>query len=101
MEHHAVLEACVIGAPNELWGEVPKAFVSLRRSSTVTESELIEFCRERLAHFKAPKSVTFGELPKTATGKIQKFALREREWAGYDRQIAGGRRNESESAEHQ
>ena len=101
MEHHAVLEACVIGAPNELWGEVPKAFVSLRRSSTVTESELIEFCRERLAHFKAPKSVTFGDLPKTATGKIQKFALREREWAGYDRQIAGGRRNESESAEHQ
>ena len=90
MEHPAVLEACVVGVPDEFWGEVPKAFVSLRQGENSTESEIVDFCRERLARFKAPHFVEFGELPKTATGKIQKFALREREWAGYDRKIAGG-----------
>jgi fatty-acyl-CoA synthase len=53
----------------------------------VTSQDIIEFCRERIAHFKCPRSVEFGELPKTATGKIQKFVLREQEWKGYDRRI--------------
>ena len=95
MEHHAILEACVIGIPDDLWGEVPKAFLSLRRGKLATEQQLIDFCRERLAHFKVPKAIVFGSLPKTATGKIQKFALRDQEWAGYDRKIAGGNRKQT------
>jgi fatty-acyl-CoA synthase len=73
--------------PDERWGEVPKAFVALRPGASVVERELIDFCRERLAHFKCPKAIEFGELPKTSTGKIQKFRLREKEWAGRDRRI--------------
>ncbi len=87
MEHPAVLETCVIGVPDEQWGEVPKAFISLRDGLEIADSEIIEFCRERLARFKAPKRIEFGDLPKTATGKIQKFLLREREWAVNDRRI--------------
>ncbi len=87
MEHPAVLEVCVVSAPDEVWGEAPKAFISLRAGLKATDQELIDFCRERMAHFKAPKRIEFGELPKTATGKIQKFLLREREWAGHDRRI--------------
>lgn len=90
MEHPAVLEVCVIGVPSEQWGESPKAFISLREGhsvETVSEDELVEFCRERMARFKVPRSVEFGELPKTATGKIQKYLLREREWANHDRRI--------------
>ena len=79
MEHPGVLEVCVIGIPDERWGEVPKAFVVSKRDATLTAEELIRFSRERLAHFKCPKHVEFGELPKTATGKIQKFVLRDRE----------------------
>jgi fatty-acyl-CoA synthase len=87
MEHPAVLETCVVGIPSEKWGESPKAFISLRAGKTVEASEIIEFCRDRMAHFKAPREVEFGDLPKTATGKIQKFLLREREWAGHERRI--------------
>ena len=77
MEHPAVLEVSVIGVSDDKWGEVPKAFVVLQDGIKVTENEIIQFTRERLAHFKCPKYVEFGELPKTATGKIQKFRLRE------------------------
>ncbi|HEX5611793.1 MAG TPA: acyl-CoA synthetase, partial [Burkholderiales bacterium] len=78
VKHPAVLEAAVVAVPHPRWGEVPKAFVSLRPGAALTEEALIEFCRERLAHFKCPKAVEFGELPKTSTGKIQKFLLREK-----------------------
>jgi len=87
MEHPAVLETCVVGVPSEQWGESPKAFISLRDGFDVSAEEIILFCRARLAHFKAPQEVEFGELPKTATGKIQKFVLREHEWSGHDRRI--------------
>ncbi|MHB8189368.1 MAG: acyl--CoA ligase family protein [Ferrimicrobium sp.] len=79
LEHPSVLEAAVIGIPDERWGEVPKAFVTLAAGKNATEKELTEFCRERLAHFKCPKAIEFCELPKTSTGKIQKSVLRERE----------------------
>lgn len=86
-QHSAVLEVAVIAIPDEKWGEVPKAFVTLKDGESVTERELIDFCRDRIAHFKAPKAISFGELPKTSTGKVQKFVLREREWSGRDRRI--------------
>ncbi len=86
-KHPAVLECAVVAIPHEKWGEVPKAFVSLRSGARASEEEIIAFCRERLAHFKCPKAVAFVELPKTATGKIQKFKLREKEWAGRDKRI--------------
>jgi fatty-acyl-CoA synthase len=76
--HPAVLAAAVVAQPDSKWGETPCAFVELKPGAQVTEREIIEHCRARLAHFKAPKTVVFGSLPKTATGKIQKFALRER-----------------------
>jgi fatty-acyl-CoA synthase len=87
VKHPAVLECAVVAVPHERWGEVPKAFVALRPGASLTEQELIDFCRERLAHYKCPKAVEFGELPKTSTGKIQKFRLREKEWAGYEKRI--------------
>lgn len=87
-QHPAVLECAVIGIPDEKWGEVPKAFVVLKPGMQATPEELIAFCRERLAHFKCPKRVELVDsLPKTSTGKIQKFVLREREWAGYEKRI--------------
>jgi fatty-acyl-CoA synthase len=77
LRHPAVLEVAIIGAPHEKWGEAPHAFVVLREGAAATEAELRAFAREHLAHFKAPHAVTFlAELPKTATGKIQKFVLR-------------------------
>ena len=77
MRHSAVQEVGVVGVANERWGEVPHAFVVLKPGAAATERELIEFVRERLAHFKAPHGVTFiPELPKTATGKTQKYVLR-------------------------
>jgi fatty-acyl-CoA synthase len=89
-EHPAVLEAAVIGVPDEQWGEVPKALVVLKPGQSLEERELIGFCRDRMAHFKAPKSVEFIEaLPKTATGKIQKFTLREPYWQGYEKRVQG------------
>ncbi|GIX47608.1 MAG: acyl-CoA synthetase [Candidatus Tectimicrobiota bacterium] len=86
-QHPAVQEVAVIAIPDEKWGEVPKAFVTLKPGMQATAEEIIQFCRERLAHFKCPKAVEFGELPKTSTGKIKKFELREREWQGYDKRI--------------
>ncbi|GIM91161.1 acyl--CoA ligase family protein [Paractinoplanes toevensis] len=77
-DHPAVLEAAVIAVPDERWGEVPAAFVTLKDGASATENQIIEYVRERLAHFKAPKTVTFGDLPKTSTGKIQKYVLRAR-----------------------
>jgi fatty-acyl-CoA synthase len=87
MSHPSVMEAAVVAIPDAKWGEVPKAFVALKPGASATESELIEFVRGRIAHFKAPKAIEFGELPKTSTGKIQKYVLREREWAGLARRI--------------
>ena len=76
MRHPAVLLCAVVARPDEKWGEVPCAFVELKDGATADESDLIAFARERLAGFKTPKSVVFQELPKTSTGKIQKFELR-------------------------
>lgn len=76
--HPAVLEAAVVARPDEKWGEVPCAFVELKPGATVSADDLIAHCRDRLAHFKVPKMVVFGALPKTSTGKVQKFVLRER-----------------------
>jgi fatty-acyl-CoA synthase len=81
--HPAVLECAVIGVPHEKWGETPKALVVLRPGSSADEKELIAFCREHLAHFKCPTSIDFMDaLPRTATGKLQKFMLREKYWKG-------------------
>ncbi len=75
----AVLEAAVVARPDQKWGETPCAFVTLKTDAgAVSEAEIIAFCRDNMAHFKAPKSVVFGPLPKTSTGKIQKYVLRER-----------------------
>ncbi len=77
-KHPAVLAAAVVATPDPKWGEVPCAFVELREGSNATEEEMIAFCREHMARFKVPKRVIFGALPKTSTGKIQKFVLRDR-----------------------
>jgi len=87
--HPAVLECAVIGIPHHHWGERPKAFVTLNDGATATPQEIIAFCRERLARYKCPDAVEFGPLPKTSTGKIQKFVLRDREWAGHNTRIGG------------
>jgi fatty-acyl-CoA synthase len=76
--HPAVLAAAVVARPDEKWGETPCAFVELKAGAAVSEFDLIRFCREHLARFKVPRAVVFGELPKTSTGKIQKFMLREK-----------------------
>ena len=75
--HAAVALAAVVAKTDEKWGEVPCAFVELKEGASATEQEIIDFCRANLAGFKRPKQVIFGELPKTATGKIQKFKLRK------------------------
>jgi fatty-acyl-CoA synthase len=85
--HASVLECAVVSAPDPRWGEVPVAYVTLRPGTAASEEELIEHVRERLARFKAPKRVVFGDLPKTGTGKIQKYVLREGLWAGHDSSI--------------
>ena len=84
--HPAVLECAVIGIPHPHWGERPKAFVTLSEGTAAAPEEIIAFCRERLAHYKCPDSIEFGPLPKTSTGKTQKFVLRQREWADQDTQ---------------
>ncbi len=76
--HPAVLEAAIVARPDANWGETPCAFVTLKDGAAAEPGEIIAFCREHLAHFKAPRHVIFGPLPKTSTGKIQKFVLRER-----------------------
>jgi fatty-acyl-CoA synthase len=85
--HPAVLECAVVSMPHERWGEVAKAFVTLKSGRSASADEIIAHCRTRIAAFKAPKQIEFGELPKTSTGKIQKFLLREREWSGRDKRI--------------
>jgi fatty-acyl-CoA synthase len=87
LEHDAVLECAVVAVPDEKWGEVPKAFVTLKPGRTAEPEALRSFVAERLARFKVPKYVEFAELPKTSTGKIQKFVLRDREWAGKAKRV--------------
>ncbi|WP_024336654.1 acyl--CoA ligase family protein [Desulfotignum balticum] len=85
--HPDVQEVAVIPVPDPKWGEVPKAFIVPFNGTTPDPSEIISFCKKNLARFKAPKQIEFGPLPKTATGKIQKFKLREKEWQGKDRMV--------------
>jgi fatty-acyl-CoA synthase len=88
--HKAVLECAVIGVPHDKWGETPKAIVVPRPGASVKDKELIEFCRSRLAHFKCPTSVDFVKaLPRTATGKLQKYRLRAKYWKDRERKVAG------------
>jgi fatty-acyl-CoA synthase len=75
--HPAILEAGVVAKPDEKWGETVCAFITLKEGAIVTEQEIIEFCRGNMAHFKCPRTVVFGPLPKTSTGKLQKYKLRE------------------------
>ncbi len=75
--HPAVLAAAVVAMPDPKWGETPCAFIELKPDSTVTDQDIVKFCKEHLAHFKVPRAVIFGEVPKTSTGKIQKFELRK------------------------
>jgi len=87
-QHPAVLECAVIGVPDPKWGETPKALIVLRPNQSPTEEELLAFCREHLAHFKCPRSIEFiPELPRTATGKLQKFKLREKYWGDTKRRV--------------
>ncbi|MCE8511826.1 acyl-CoA synthetase [Ruegeria pomeroyi] len=77
-KHPAVMEAAVVAKPDEKWGETPCAFVELKPGAEADAAEIIDYCRANMAHFKAPRTVVFGELPKTSTGKVQKFVLRDR-----------------------
>ena len=83
--HPEVQEVAVIPVPDEKWGEVPKAYIVPKPGCSPAAEDIIEFTKKNLARFKAPKYIEFGELPKTATGKIQKFKLRQREWEGKER----------------
>ena len=90
VSHPAVLEAAVVGVPDEQWGERPKAFVVLAEGGSATPEELIEHVKAKIARYKAPKAVEIvPELPKTSTGKVQKFELREKEWGGEAHRIRG------------
>ena len=85
-QHPSIEECAVIGVPHEKWGETPKALVVLRPNENSDERALLEFCRSQMSHFKCPTSIDFvSELPRTATGKLQKFKLREPFWAGQRR----------------
>jgi fatty-acyl-CoA synthase len=76
-KHPAVAAAAVVAKPDEKWGETPCAFIELKSDASVTSDDLIAWCRQNLASYKVPRFVVFAELPKTSTGKIQKFKLRE------------------------
>ena len=90
MSHPAVLDVAVVGVPDEKWGERPKAFVVLRAGHSATPEELIAYVRTKIARYKAPRDIEITpELPKTSTGKIQKFVLRESEWAGRTHRVHG------------
>ncbi|MDP3479802.1 MAG: AMP-binding protein [Desulfoprunum sp.] len=86
--HPDILEVAVVSAPDPIWGEVPKAFVVAKLGRKPTENEIIEFCRKNHAQFKAPETVEFCQLPKTATGKTIKAQLRSREWLGLERKVS-------------
>ena len=75
--HSAIAAAAVVAKPDDKWGETPCAFVELKPGENLSEQDVIGYCREHMAHFKAPRTVVFVELPKTSTGKIQKFKLRD------------------------
>ena len=75
--HPDVLSAAVVARPDDKWGETPCAFVEIREDRRLSPDEIIGYCREHMARFKVPKTVVFGPLPRTATGKVQKFVLRE------------------------
>src|SRR6185437_3670268 len=75
--HPAVMEAAVVARPDEKWGETPCAFVTLKAEAQASADDIIAFCRANMAGYKVPKTVVFGPLPKTSTGKIQKYVLRE------------------------
>jgi fatty-acyl-CoA synthase len=87
VSHPAVLEAAVIPAPDEKWGERPIAYVTLRPGLEVSERDLRAFARTVLPGFKVPDRIRFGDLPKTATGKVRKYALREEAWRGHEKRI--------------
>jgi acyl-CoA synthetase (AMP-forming)/AMP-acid ligase II len=87
-QHPAVAEACVIGVPDEKWGEAVKALIVLKPGTSASEKELIDHARESLAHFKCPQSVEFrDEFARTSTGKLQKFKIRAPYWEGRERQV--------------
>ena len=88
--HPAVAIAAVVAMPDERWGESPCAFIELRPGMSATAAEIVEFCRENIARFKVPRRIVFAPIPKTSTGKIQKFRLREAA-----RQMAAEGRNPS------
>jgi fatty-acyl-CoA synthase len=89
-QHPAIADTTVVGVPHEKWGETVKALVVLRTGCTATEDEILKFCKSNLAGYKCPTSVDFiQELPKTPTGKVQKFLLRERYWEGYGKRVKG------------
>jgi len=87
-QFEGVLECAVIGVPSEKWGETPKALIVMREGMTATEREIIDFTRDTMAHFKCPTTVEFVDsLPRTATGKLQKFVLRDKYWAGHEKKV--------------
>src|SRR5262245_42387045 len=90
ISHPAVMETAVVGVPDDRWGERPKAFVVLKPGASVTRAELIAHVQAQIARYKAPRDVEFVTgLPKTSTGKVQKYELREKEWAGHASRIQG------------
>jgi fatty-acyl-CoA synthase len=90
MSHPAVLETAVVGVPDQRWGERPKAFIVRKPGASVTEADIIAHVQQQIARYKAPRDVEFvAILPKTSTGKVQKYELREKEWAGHSSRIQG------------